>query len=268
MFGYLSLSTSITKEEAKKYRAYYCGLCHVLKEKYGKDGTINLSYDMTFLTLLLSDLYDAEVTSGKERCAIHPVKEHDYSYTIYTSYAADMQMILSYYSALDDVKDEGKGKGKVKKLSPYMEDLKKKYQRQVDTLEKVLKELDEAEREFSDMPEYLARTFGLSFAEILCPNEEDFFSGKLKALGSSLGRFIYLMDAYDDRKEDARKGLFNPLLSESEDRIRKMLLSAAEDASNAFETLPLDDHIEILRNIIYDGIWLRFEKKEGKEGEK
>ena len=35
------------------YQAYYCGLCRSLKERYGKRGQITLSYDMTFLALLL-----------------------------------------------------------------------------------------------------------------------------------------------------------------------------------------------------------------------
>ena len=46
-----------------------------------------------------------------------------------------------------------------------------------------------------------------------------------------------------------------------------LLLSAATDASTAFETLPLDDHLPILRNIIYAGIWQSREKAGRNEGE-
>lgn len=267
MFGYLTATRALEKEDKSKYRRYYCGLCHELKEKYGKDGTINLSYDMTFLSLLLGDLYDAPITTGEERCIVRPISEHSYETTKYTEYAADMQMILSYYSMLDDVKDENKNQSKERKLRSYMPALEEKYPRQTSTLKKALQALDEAEKTHPDMPEHLAATFGVSFGEIITPDENDFFAPCLRALGTSLGRFIYLMDASDDRKEDRKKNLFNPLLDETEERIHDMLFSAARDAADAFEKLPLDDHITILRNIIYSGIWQTREIKEKEKGE-
>lgn len=267
MFGYLTATRGLEKEDIAKYRAYYCGLCHVLKEKYGKTGTINLSYDMTFVAMLLSDLYDAPITNGSERCAFKPLKEHVYSLTKYTEYAADMQMLLSYYSALDDVKDEGKGKAREAKLGKFLPEIEKRYPRQSKALCSALASLDIAEKEHPDMPEMLATTFGLSFGEVLTPDGDDFFATALRALGCSLGRFIYLMDAADDRKSDRRKGLFNPLLDVDDEKIHEMLLSAATDASTAFETLPLDDHLPILRNIIYAGIWQSREKAGRNEGE-
>ena len=267
MFGYLTATRALEKEDRAKYRRYYCGLCHVLKEKYGKDGTINLSCDMTFLSLLLGDLYDAPVTTGDERCIVRPIKEHSYELTKYTEYSADLQMILSYYSMLDDVKDENRNQAKEKKLRAYMPELERKYPRQTSTLKQALDALDKAEKTHPDMPELLATTFGLSFGEIITPDENDFFAPELRALGTALGRFISLMDASDDRKEDRKKGLFNPLLDESEERIHDMLFSAARDASEAFEKLPLDDHITILRNIIYSGIWQTREIREKEKGE-
>ena len=61
MFGYVTADiANMSKEEKACYKAHYCGLCHVLKERYGTAGTSLLSYDMTFLEMLLSDLNDAE----------------------------------------------------------------------------------------------------------------------------------------------------------------------------------------------------------------
>ena len=75
MFGYIVLSSSAPKEDRKTYREAYCGLCHTLKNKYGKAGMLSLSYDMTFLSLLLSDIEDSPKIEGKERCLVHPIVE-------------------------------------------------------------------------------------------------------------------------------------------------------------------------------------------------
>ena len=134
--------------DIEKYKAYYCGLCHVLKEKYGKDGTNNLSYDMTFLTLLLTDLYNADIKGGFERCIAKPLKEHKYIISTYSEYAADMQMMLSYYSELDKQKDkdEDADSKKLKVLSAYIADIDKKYPRQAKCLKDGLMSLSEAEK--------------------------------------------------------------------------------------------------------------------------
>ena len=45
------------------YRSFYCGLCRELREKYGISGQITLSYDMTFVIMLLTVLA-AVITAG------------------------------------------------------------------------------------------------------------------------------------------------------------------------------------------------------------
>ena len=58
MFGYIIVNKQELKfKEFDVYRSYYCGLCQVLKEKYGMPGQMTLTYDLTFLILLLTDLY-------------------------------------------------------------------------------------------------------------------------------------------------------------------------------------------------------------------
>ena len=54
MFGYLVAADGVLEpEELQRYRAVYCGLCRALNDKYGLAGRMALSYDMTFLILLL-----------------------------------------------------------------------------------------------------------------------------------------------------------------------------------------------------------------------
>ena len=59
MFGYVVLNKPEIKfKDFDMYRSFYCGLCRELRERYGISGQITLSYDMTFVILLLSALYE------------------------------------------------------------------------------------------------------------------------------------------------------------------------------------------------------------------
>ena len=72
MFGYIVVNQPELKmKEYDEYRKYYCGLCKSLKDRYGARGQISLSYDMTFLVLLLTGLYEPEKHSGKAEDVSH-----------------------------------------------------------------------------------------------------------------------------------------------------------------------------------------------------
>ena len=61
MFGYITICKPELKiKDFEKYRGYYCGLCQELKERYGLGGQMTLTYDMTFLILLLTSLYEMD----------------------------------------------------------------------------------------------------------------------------------------------------------------------------------------------------------------
>ena len=111
----------------------------------------------------------------------------------------------------------------------------------------------------------MALLFGRILGEIFVQDDEDFFASELRLIGCGLGRFIYILDAYNDRVKDQKKGLYNPLGQEmSNDEVKELLLDAASIASAAFERLPLDEYIPILRNILYSGIWTKFKAEDKK----
>ena len=74
----------------------------MLKQRHGFSGRLTLTYDMTFLVLLLSALYEADEERGMELCPAHPLRRHFYWQTRYTDYAADMNVVLAYYNCRDD----------------------------------------------------------------------------------------------------------------------------------------------------------------------
>ena len=109
MFGYIVVHQPELKvREYETYRAAYCGLCRSLKNRHGRLGQMTLSFDMTFLALLLSGLYEPETASGCGRCLAHPMQKHHYLSNPYYDYAADMNLLLTYYKCLDDWQDERK----------------------------------------------------------------------------------------------------------------------------------------------------------------
>ena len=191
MFGYVAADIKgLSKEERAIYKAHYCGLCHALKERYGSIGTSSLSYDMVFLEMLLSDLNDRDETEGSERCAVHPVKEHRYIVTDSTYYAADMQMLLGYYSLLDNIHDEGKGEREEEKYRAIITELTRKYPRQAEALKENLRLISIKEEERSKDAEALALLTGNFLGEIFVDDDGSFFRDDLRTLGCGLGRGI------------------------------------------------------------------------------
>ena len=54
------------------YQSFYCGLCQQLKQRFGQFSRLALNYDMTFLAILLSGLYEPKTKERKIRCILHP----------------------------------------------------------------------------------------------------------------------------------------------------------------------------------------------------
>ena len=71
------------------------------------------------------------------------------------------------------------------------------------------------------------------------------------------------MDAYDDLPEDLRKGRYNPLIpmqerDDFETLCREGLMMMMAECAGAFEVLPLIKDVEILRNVLYGGVWRKY----------
>ena len=92
----------------------------------------------------------------------------------------------------------------------------------------------------------------------------------MRQLGFYIGKFIYLMDAYEDTEKDRKSGNYNPLLSlagkpDFDEKAEQILLMMTAEASRAFEKLPILEHVDILRNILYAGIWTKFEMQKSRQ---
>ena len=76
MFGYVNINRNgLSEEELRDYRGYYCGLCSKLKEIGGKKAQFLLNFDITFMIILLSGLYEPEEEAEYFTCPVHPAKK-------------------------------------------------------------------------------------------------------------------------------------------------------------------------------------------------
>ena len=274
MFGYVQVRKPELKiKDYGTYHAFYCGLCERLRARYGLFGQLTLTYDMTFMIIVLSSVYDAKCVMEKKRCIVHPAKKHNIIYNEFTDYCADMNIVLSYYHCLDDKEDDASLKGKVgasifKAKSKHVQEI---YKRQSEAVKNSLAKLSEYEKNECYNAMKAADCFGSLLAELFMLRE-DAFKVYLGDLGYYLGRYIYIMDAYDDIEEDIKKNRYNPFKhiykeEDFEKYVYDMLLNEISMACGAFEQLPCIDYIDILRNILYAGVWNRYDKINAPEEE-
>lgn len=261
MFGYVVINKPELKfKEFDIYKGYYCGLCHSLKKRHGIAGQITLTYDMTFLALLLTSLYAPEIKEEHHRCISHPLSRHQMFSSAYTDYVADMNVILAYYKSLDDWKDDHN----VVKLafSSLLKHKCKLYKEKSLAISDLLNQLQEYEKADETNIDLVAGTFG-KIMSIVCTPHDDEWAPSLQRLGFFLGKFIYILDAYKDIEKDIKKNSYNPFKSicnepDFNDRIEQMLNMMMAECSKEFEYLPIIDNVNILRNILYAGVWTKY----------
>jgi len=266
MFGYIAINKAEMKfKDYDIYHSYYCGLCKRLKECYGRRGQMTLSYDMTFLIILLTGLYEPETTTDKVNCIVHPFEKHTARTNIYSDYAASMNLILTYYKCKDDWKDEQKKKSYaiVKALEPQIRKIEKQYPQKVLLISSNLRKLSILEVENEQNIDLMAGLFGEIMAELFAYRQDE-WETSLRKIGFFLGKFVYLMDAYEDIEKDIKTGNYNPfkqVLYKDEnfaENVRSLLTLMMAECSREFEKLPILLHTDILRNILYSGVWQKY----------
>ncbi|MCQ2453047.1 MAG: DUF5685 family protein [Clostridia bacterium] len=265
MFGYVLLNEkTLSEEEKKRYRACYCGLCDTLKEEYGSASRLTLSNDMTFLALVLSALYEPEEKCYDKRCAMHPTKPRTFMQNEAVRYAAAMNILLAYYKCADDAADENslRGRAGMKALQKAYDKVQKAYPRQCDAVKDALERLNALETQKSDDIDALARLSGQMLGECFCWRE-DVFAAALRGMGSALGRFIYLMDAWEDYDSDTKSGHFNPLTSmhplpDYEQRMEDILNMEMAQCVRCYDYLPVQQDDRLIRNVLYSGVWGKY----------
>lgn len=284
MVGYISVNMEELKiKEYREYRGWYCGLCRELSKNGGICARLTLSYDMTFLYMLLSSLYDEKVKRTQCRCPVHPLIKHLSCETALGNYIADMGILLGYYDLKDDWADEKKFYGRVLSaaLRKRIKEIAQKYPRKYNAVKNYVKRLHKYEKKNTNRKngieslDIAAGYTGEMLGELFV-YKNDIWEMSLRRMGFYLGKFIYLLDAWEDIEKDCQIGNYNPFFGIYKEKINadpekgkkefhtfaiQLLEKMAAECCRAFETLPIIDNVEILRNILYSGIWAHKEKE-------
>ena len=277
MFGYVIPNhTTLSPEARGRYRSAYCGLCRRIDALHGLRGRFTLSYDLTFLNLLLCSLYEGETecVQGCSRCPVHPIHGVDWRASGPTDYCADLSVALHYYNAADKWQDDHNllGLGYEKLLERCQADAAQRWPRQCNAIRSCLARLAEYEAAGSEDLDAVSGCFGELMAELF-DYRQDHWSPELRSIGFSLGKFIYLLDAYDDLARDKRRGAYNPLKALSrqpgyEEEMREIFELLLAQCAQSFERLPCVEDVDLLRNILYSGVWLKYNCKNAKRSDK
>ena len=82
-----------------------------------------------------------------------------------------------------------------------------------------------------------------------------------------------MLDAFEDLEKDLKKGAYNPW-QPSKDRkdfdalVENTLMMMISECAKSFERLPIVQDVDILRNIIYSGVWQKYEEVREKREKK
>ncbi len=265
MFGYIVIGKPELKfKEYDIYRGYYCGLCRSLKKQFSQSARLSLNYDLTFLGLMLSSLYEPKITTHLERCALHSLKKQIKYENECIDYASQMSIVLSYLKCEDDWLDEKKISRRLygQLLKNDYNQIKREMPDKIEQIEVALQKMQALEKEEQPNLDALVNLFGQVMGLVFSYRQDEWQSD-LYTFGEALGKFIYLLDAYDDLEKDIEAKCFNPLIERSkqpefEENCHHLLEMMIARASEIFEYLPIVENANIIRNILYNGVWSQY----------
>ena len=205
MFGYvIPYKEELKIKEYRIFKAYYCRLCKTLGNSFNQIVRFGLNYDFTFLSILLSSLdVEDKPRFNAEGCIANPFeKKLIVEPNKHINYAAYASIIFTYLKLVDDWRDERSIKA-VFFLLAYLIP-KNKAEKEFNALykesKKILEELDVLEKEECSLVDKSADLFAKLMELIIIPPylKDENQKRILKWLGYNLGRWIYILDAFND----------------------------------------------------------------------
>lgn len=265
MFGYLTPQKGELKvREFEVYRAHYCGVCHALRKRCTLVSSASLTYDSAFLSLLGASVANHDRLECS-RCPFKPYKRIHLSKGEWADYAADCNILLAQKKCEDDKRDDHPVRGTLGAIAFH-----RGYRKAANRLSSVLPaveagmvRLSSLEKEGCDSIDEPALAFGDVMEAVFANIPE---AGKAKEplawLGRNIGRWVYLIDAWDDLEKDEKRGNYNVLLKrfgssaaakQERERVEFNLLHSLYEASTALPFLPEGPLTPIVINTLADG---------------
>lgn len=268
MFGYiLADKPNMLIKDYAEYRAYYCGLCKSIAKVNPQLMRLTVNYDIAMLSILAHNYNKVTPKAELGRCVIHPIgkKFAILNHDEVQAKIVDINTILGYYKLKDDIADEGGSKKRIAR-----DYIKSKYKKAAKRNQEFDEKLSNIYMEFAaiqqredsclnDLLEKSADMLSL-VGRAACPSYDE----ALDDFCRNLGRWIYLIDAYDDLWKDYKNKAYNPLLKgielteEKIDEISIMVKANLYDyirkIREAYDIMDITISEGPLSNVIYMGL--------------
>lgn len=276
MFGYIKpFKPEMKMREFDIYKGIYCSLCKHMGKKFGALSRLTLSYDCTFLALVLMAIQGSCSGFKDSRCAVNPLKKcmvcNDQNDIF--EFSGAVSIIMSYYKIMDDINDNmGISKLRAYALLPIISRpyrKAKKLHPEIDSIvNRYINSQSEIERTSENGVDVSAEPTSHMMSELLvtpsfCESQERV----IKQFGYFIGRWIYLIDASDDLEKDIKNNNFNPfvnlLIKNSESNMsiseintycNEVLNQTLSQAISAYNLLEIKQFNSIIENILYLGL--------------
>ncbi|MBO5411459.1 MAG: hypothetical protein J6A38_00020 [Clostridia bacterium] len=244
MFGYVRADTPyLYIKDETLYRAMYCGVCKGIAEVCGNTARMGLSYDVTFLSVILHNIAGVDVNITKQHCLTHCIRSRQMAETDeLTRMLGALNTVLVYYKYTDDIADGDRGRGKRLWFKKGFARAKKKYPEIERIVRENLAKQEQAEKARVDSLDRASDATANMLAEF-----SDYALGEktteyTRNLFYAVGKWIYLIDALDDYDKDKKKGAYNPFVLAYGAETRKALLGekSGEEIRYIFHALFFD----------------------------
>ena len=218
MFGYIRiLEPELKIREFACYRGAYCGLCRQMGKCTGQCSRLTLRYDAAAMVLMRMAARGTTPEFTKKRCFLHPLTKADVlSPCEETETVACIMAALAYHKCKDDIADErGWARLRARLALPYFAHMRRRAKRRMPETDRIaadgMQAFALAEKEANGSADIPANAFGAMMGDLLSCGTERQTRAILHELGSSMGRWVFLLDAAEDYEKDVQKGRFNAL---------------------------------------------------------
>lgn len=271
MFGYIRpAAPRLSEAENERFRDAYCGLCHTLGRRYGFAARFLLNFDFTFLAILLS--LGTAATRSCRRCVAHPCRgcgAMDASKAL--DAAADHSVVLAWWQIQDHIVDHGFFAGLKYRLAALF--VRRAYRKARSlvpdfdaAVQRHLRGLSERESEHCASLDAAAEPFAALLAEIAAVEPDGTKRRIFEQIFYHLGRWIYLIDAADDFRQDAKSGNYNPLRyryqidgdelpQEVKNALGETLDASIRQMAGAYALLDAGEWTSVLDSIFYESFY-------------
>lgn len=235
MFGLMrAKSCGMSAGEKHFRRLHYCGTCKTIGSLYGQRSRLLLNHDIVFLAEILTSLNEEKITDWQKpyqsyNCLSLPNGEMPFS----LRFAAAANVILTEFKIADHALDTRQRRFRLahRIFSKQFIEAQEQFSRWDFPLENVREILDEQadlEKTSTDLDELAdptARTTAVFFSEGVRLIGKNELENTAADIGYGFGKLTYILDAYLDFEQDAKRGEFNALRADYGDVSKQKAVS-------------------------------------------